>query len=83
MVKHSELVGEVSHLRKLAHFIANLPWPFNKREVFIRACGLILKEENAAVLSMCSIKESEWLGVPVVRNPSLVAFDVHRAFIYA
>ena len=55
MIKQSDLVGEVSHLRKLAYFRANLPWPFEQRECFIQACGVILKEENAAVLSMSSV----------------------------
>jgi len=42
MIKNSDLVGEVSHLRKMAYFLANLPWPFEKREVFLRACGVML-----------------------------------------
>ena len=83
MVKQSDLVGEVSHLRKLAYFLANLPWPFEKREVFLRACGVMLKEEKAAVLSMRSVEGDSWLGIPITRNDKFVKADIHRAFVYA
>ncbi|TNV77941.1 hypothetical protein FGO68_gene8534 [Halteria grandinella] len=83
MMKQSEIVADVSHLRKLAYFRVALPWPFEQRECYLQACGQILKEENAAVLSMCTVDEDSWLGVALKRNPKYVRVDVHRSFIYA
>ncbi len=83
MVKKSDLVGEVSHLRKMAYFLINLPWPFEKREAFLRACGVMLKEDKTAVISMCSVTDNQWLGIPINRSKKFVTMDIHRAFAYA
>lgn len=45
ITKQSEILTEVSHLRKLGYFRNNLPWPFAEREVFLQACGILLKED--------------------------------------
>ena len=67
----------------MAYFLLNLPWPFEKREAFLRACGVMLKEEKAAVISMCSVKSDHWLSVPIQRSKKFVTMDIHRAFVYA
>jgi hypothetical protein len=54
LMKQSDIVAEVSHLRKLAYFRCNMPWPLSPREIYLQASGLIIKEENAAVLTMSS-----------------------------
>ena len=46
-------------------------------------CGVVLKEERAAVLSMCSVKGDSWLGIPLNRNDKNVTCDINRAFVYA
>jgi hypothetical protein len=43
----------------------------------------MIKEENAAVLTMSSIEGDNWLGHTLKRNASYVTIDMHKAFIYA
>jgi hypothetical protein len=62
MMQKSDILSEVSHMRKLAHFVTKLPWPLHSREVFVQACGIILKKENALVLSMSSPPGENWMG---------------------
>jgi len=50
--------------------------------MFIQACGVLLKEENACVLLMSSVEEEEWLGQKIKRDPKHVTTDIHKAFIY-
>ena len=83
LTKVSEIVTEVSHLRKLAYFRFNLPWPFYYRECFVQACGTILKDEQAAALSMSTVNEDSWLGTPVNKNKDYVSADINKALIYA
>lgn len=52
LMKQSDIVGEVSPLRKMVYFRQYLPWPLKQRECFLTATGTVLKETNAAVLSM-------------------------------
>lgn len=82
MTKKSELLGEVSHLRKLAYIRNNLPWPFTDREIFIQACGILLKEEKACILTLSSAEGDSWFGTPITRDPKCVTFDMHKAFMY-
>ena len=82
MMKESEPLGEVSHLRKLAYLKNNLPWPFTDREIFIQACGIVLKEERACILTLSSAEGDSWFGTPIHRDPKCVTFDMHKAFIY-
>ena len=35
LTKKSNLLGEVSHLRKICYILNNLPWPFSNREIFL------------------------------------------------
>ena len=35
MTKKSEVLGSVSHLRKMAYFRQNLLWPMSDREIFL------------------------------------------------
>lgn len=44
---------------------------------------MILKDENAAVLSMSTVDGESWLGTPIQDNKDYVTVDIHRAFIYA
>lgn len=60
--KQSDIIGEVSHLKKAAYFRFGLPWPFASREILVQACGLILKEERACCLTLSSIEGDSWLG---------------------
>ena len=83
MAKQTDIVGEVSHLRKLAYFRLALPWPFSNREIFLQAAGVVIQEENAAVLTMSSVEGGTWLGHKLKRNTNYVNADIHKAFIYA
>ena len=83
MTKQSDIISEISHLRKLAYFKNNLPWPFHQREIFLQASGIIIKEENAAVLVMSSVDSDTWLGYPIARTKGNVTIDVNKAFVYA
>jgi hypothetical protein len=45
---------------------------------------MIIKSENAAVISLSTIGGDSWLGIPLKRNPKkYIRFDMHRGFIYA
>lgn len=68
LCKESKLVGEFSHLRKLAYFKHNLPWPFTQREMYIQAAGMISKRDKSAVLVMSSAQGNEWMGKEIKWN---------------
>ena len=84
ITKKSDLIGEVSHLRKLAYFRNNLPWPFSDREITLQACGIALKEDKACILTMSSVESDEWFGKKIThKDPKCVTTEIHKAFIYA
>ena len=62
ITKESRMMFEISHLRKMAYIKNNLPFPFSNREIFLSACGFLLKEKKACVLTMSSVKDNIWLG---------------------
>jgi hypothetical protein len=41
-----------------------------------------IPEENACILTMSSVKGDSWLGVPLVRDPSLCYVDVNKTTFY-
>jgi hypothetical protein len=49
----------------------------------MQACGILIKEEDALVLTMNSIEGDTWFGKKIERNPENVTCDIHKAFIYA
>jgi len=73
---------EVSPLRKLAYFEHALVWPMAHREIFLQACGMVLKSERAGVLTMSSVEGDEWFGHKLERNSSNVNCDIHKAFMH-
>ena len=79
----SKILFEVSHLRKMASIVNNLPWPFNRRESFIQACGMLYKEKNACILTMNSVEGNSWMGNKFERNENYVTCEIHKAFLYA
>ena len=83
LTERSDLLAEVSHLRKLGYFRANLHWPLTKREMFVQASGVMLRDENAAVVSMSSACEDEWLGNPIERSTECITAECHKALLYA
>jgi hypothetical protein len=68
LTKVSDLIGEVSHLRKAIYFKYGLSWPFTSREIFLQGCGLVMKEERACCMALSSVQGSSWLGYPTVRD---------------
>lgn len=81
LTKQSDLVGEVSPLRKMVYFRYGLSWPFTSREIFMQGCGMVLKEEKACCMALSSVEGSKWLGFPAQRDPKLVEIDVKKAFV--
>lgn len=82
LMKKANLVGEYSHLRKLAYFKVGLPWPFSDREIYLQATGIMQKEDKACVLVMSSVEEDEWMSTKITRNIDLVTIDIHKSFIH-
>jgi hypothetical protein len=65
----------------MAYFKNNLPWPFNNREMYIQACGILLKERNQCILAMSSVEGDSWLGNKFSRNSDNVTTQVHKSFM--
>lgn len=58
----SNILKEVTHLRKCLYIRNALQWPFWHREIFIEGAAYVIKEEKALGLSMESVRENNWFG---------------------
>ena len=66
----SDIVKEVTPLRKLLYLRNECQWPLWNRESFIEGAAYVLKEEKAIALSLESVKESSWFGATLERHPN-------------
>ena len=63
VITHSQVLHEVSLLRKLTCLKAELPKPFSNRQLVVQASGHIIEDECAVVVAMSSISVgSQWLN---------------------
>jgi len=81
LTKVSDLIGEVSYLRKSLYFRYGVMWPFTSREIFMQGCGLVMKDEQACCMALSSVEGESWLGYPAVRDKKTVEIDIKKAFI--
>ena len=82
MTHDSDIVHEVSHLRKLARFEHKLWWPLANRETHVQACGVVLKDEKAGALTMSTVTDDSWFGYSIKQKAGNVVYDIHRAFLF-
>lgn len=79
----SEILYETSNFRKLAEFGIKMPWPFGNRSVYISVSAIPVKGEQSMVITMKSIKGSEWIfGKEVKKDQSTVEVDVQYCSAY-
>jgi len=58
----SEIIKEVTPLRKSIYMVNTLPWPMWRRELFIEAGSYVLKEQKAIGVSIETIRTDTWFG---------------------
>jgi hypothetical protein len=79
----SEVIKEVTPLRKLLYLQNQLQWPFWPREIFLEGAAYVLKEEKALGLSMESVKENSWFGHEIQRNnETFVETHINKGFTF-
>lgn len=82
---HSEILAEVSLLRKVACIRANLPKPLAARQLLVQTSGLLI--EDAIVVSMSSIAPGDTFdsySVPkgLGGKKNVVTMEVPRSYVH-
>lgn len=79
----SKVQKEVTHMRKLLYIRNSLQWPCRHREIFVEGSAFVIKDEKAIGLSLESIREGEYFGHQIKRDPEhLVETHINKGFMY-
>mmetsp|Transcript_11310 Transcript_11310/g.11345 ORF Transcript_11310/g.11345 Transcript_11310/m.11345 type:complete len:135 (-) Transcript_11310:336-740(-) len=61
----SDILKEVTHFRKLLYLKNTAQWPCWDRESIIEGAAYVVKEEKALALSLETVREGSWYGLPL------------------
>lgn len=79
----SDIIKELTPMRKLIYIKNALQWPCWNREIIVEGGAYAIREDKAIGLSLESVRENQWFGHAIERHPeNTVETHVNKGFIY-